>query len=203
MSKNRKTPKQGSAFLSFAFKAALLMSLLAFGLSSCLDIEGAFAQFAEGLEEALLQGGAPAGIEEVAANPVQGAPPADAGGEGGSQAGESPPADSDSLIKELFLAKAQDAAVEGRGAVLRTLADDSDGSRHQKFILKLENGMTLLVAHNIDIAPRLEGLKAGDEIEFAGEYVYSEQGGTVHWTHRDPNGAKKGGWLKWKGHIYQ
>lgn len=43
--------------------------------------------------------------------------------------------------------------VQGSGRVLRVLADDNDGSRHQRFILALASGRTLLIAHNIDLAP--------------------------------------------------
>ncbi len=52
--------------------------------------------------------------------------------------------------------------VTGGGVVDKILADDNDGGRHQRFILRLGSGQTLLVAHNIDIAPRLPSLAAGD-----------------------------------------
>jgi hypothetical protein len=92
--------------------------------------------------------------------------------------------------------------VDGSGTVARVLADDDDGSRHQRFILRLDDGLTVLVAHNIDIAPRLDGLRAGDTVGFRGEYVWSEQGGTVHWTHHDPAGRHADGWLRWQGRTY-
>ena len=85
-------------------------------------------------------------------------------------------------------------------AVLR---DDNEGSRHQKFILSLDNGLTILVAHNIDLAPKIENLRKGDMVEFFGEYEYSAQGGVIHWTHRDPNHRHEDGWLKHNGKIYQ
>ena len=43
-----------------------------------------------------------------------------------------------------------------QGTVERLLADDEEGSRHQRFILRLASGQTLLVAHNIDVAPRVD-----------------------------------------------
>ena len=106
---------------------------------------------------------------------------------------------SDEILAQLFDARASDVQVSGVGWVTRVLADDNDGSRHQRFILELNSGQTLLVAHNIDLAPRLDGLASGDEVAFNGEYVYTEQGGTIHWTHHDPNGSHQDGWLTWNG----
>ena len=77
----------------------------------------------------------------------------------------------------------------------RTLADDRDGSRHQRFLLTTPGGTTVLVAHNVDLAPRLEPLAVGDTVQFAGEYVWNEQGGVVHWTHHDPDGRHPAGHL--------
>ena len=96
-----------------------------------------------------------------------------------------------------------DVQVEGKAIVSRLLQDDNEGSRHQKFILKLANGLTVLVAHNIDLAPRISDLKAGDNIEYYGEYEWNEKGGVLHWTHDDPAGHHEDGWLKHKGITYQ
>ena len=46
------------------------------------------------------------------------------------------------------------------------LKDDNEGSRHQKFILELSTGQTVLVAHNIDLAPRIQNIQKGDQVEF-------------------------------------
>jgi len=93
--------------------------------------------------------------------------------------------------------------VQGRGVVARVLSDDNVGSRHQRFILELASGQTVLVAHNIDLAPRVPSLRAGDVVEFYGEFEWNEQGGVVHWTHHDPNGRHPDGWLKAGGRTYQ
>jgi hypothetical protein len=93
--------------------------------------------------------------------------------------------------------------MEGRGTVTRVLADDNDGDRHQRFILRLESGQTLLVAHNIDLAPRVAGLKEGDIVEFRGEFEWNDKGGVIHWTHEDPRGQHEAGWLKHQGRTYQ
>lgn len=93
--------------------------------------------------------------------------------------------------------------VEGSGRVSRILPDDNEGSRHQRFIVRLGTGQTVLVAHNIDLATRVASLKVGDAVELNGEYEWNERGGVIHWTHRDPRGSHVDGWIKHNGHTYQ
>jgi hypothetical protein len=112
-------------------------------------------------------------------------------------------ASADSVISDAFRNRQSNVQVEGQGEVIRMLADDTDGSRHQRFILRLASGQTLLVAHNIDLAPRLAQLKVGDTVEFSGEYEWNEQGGVIHWTHHDPSDQHRAGWLKYDGATYQ
>lgn len=93
--------------------------------------------------------------------------------------------------------------VEGSGTVVRLLADDQQGDRHQRFVLRLDSGQTLLVAHNIDVAPRVEGLRVGDQVDFRGVYEWNDEGGVIHWTHRDPSGEHFPGWLRHDGRTVQ
>jgi hypothetical protein len=93
--------------------------------------------------------------------------------------------------------------VRGSGMVIRILSDDTDGDRHQRFLLELSSGRTLLVAHNIDLAPRISSLSTGDTIAFYGEFETNAQGGVIHWTHHDPQGRHAAGWLEHKGRRYQ
>ncbi|HEY4714128.1 MAG TPA: DUF3465 domain-containing protein [Aquirhabdus sp.] len=95
------------------------------------------------------------------------------------------------------------SVVEGKGTVVKILKDDNNGSRHQRFILRLDSGQTVLVTHNIDLAPRIEVLNEGDTVIFKGEFVSNDKGGVIHWTHRDPQGRHEGGWLKRNGKVYQ
>ena len=94
-------------------------------------------------------------------------------------------------------------AYHGFGKVYRLLPDDNDGTTHQRFLLRLDDGSSLLVAHNTSLAPRLNGLKIGDVVEFCGEFVDNDRGGLVHWTHRDPRGRHAHGWLRHNGKIYE
>lgn len=92
--------------------------------------------------------------------------------------------------------------VRGSGNVIAILPDDNKGSRHQRFILRLASGQTILVAHNIDLAPRVADLREGDSVEFYGEYEWNDKGGVIHWTHRDYRGSHPHGWLRHDGSQY-
>lgn len=120
-----------------------------------------------------------------------------------STAGNQNSGNSDQKFQTAFERKQSNLQIAGSGKVSKTLPDDNKGSRHQRFILKLGSGQTLLVAHNIDLAPKIKGLKKGDAIDFYGEYEWTEQGGVIHWTHHDPQGRHADGWLKHNGKIYQ
>lgn len=109
----------------------------------------------------------------------------------------------DVVLANAYENRKSDIQVSGSGIVIRNLADDTTGSRHQKFILKLSSGQTLLISHNIDLAPRIKSLRKGDNVEFYGEYEWNSKGGVVHWTHHDPRGNHVGGWLKHNGATYQ
>lgn len=106
-------------------------------------------------------------------------------------------------IASAFQQRRSGVQVTGAGIVTRILDDDTDGDRHQRFILRLESGQTLLVAHNIDLAPRIASLSTGDTVEFNGEYEWNEKGGVIHWTHLDPDGQHQDGWLKHNDETYQ
>ena len=111
--------------------------------------------------------------------------------------------DDQNKIMQAYQQQRSNIQVQAQGIVKAVLPDDNQGLKHQKIILKLENGLTVLIAHNIDLAPRIDGLKKGDQLEFFGEYEYNPKGGVIHWTHHDPQGKHIDGWLKYQGRMYQ
>ena len=121
----------------------------------------------------------------------------------GSDPGISSPQSSSTAVQQAYDKQQSDVQVRGEGFVIGVLPDDVEGSRHQRFILELSHGNSLLIAHNIDLAPRIEGLRKGDKIGFYGEYEWNPKGGVLHWTHHDPAGRHAGGWLKHDGQTYQ
>lgn len=106
-------------------------------------------------------------------------------------------------LQHAFEKRLSDLQVTGAGTVIRILPDDNKGSRHQKFLLQVSSNQTLLISHNIDLAPRIQSIRKGDTVEFNGEYEWNAKGGVVHWTHQDPNGRHVDGWLKHNGQRYQ
>ena len=108
-----------------------------------------------------------------------------------------------SEIARLFRERQSGVVVEGAGTVEKLLPDDLVGSRHQRFILRIASQRTILVSHNIDLAPRLDSLRIGDEVHFRGQYEWNQRGGLIHWTHHDPGGERIGGWLRHHDRVYQ
>ena len=51
-------------------------------------------------------------------------------------------------IESAYANQRSDLQVNSSGTVVKLLSDDNKGSRHQRFILKLSNNQTVLVAHN-------------------------------------------------------
>ncbi len=109
-------------------------------------------------------------------------------------------ANSDDL-SALYAAQANDVLVKFEADVVRILADDNQGSRHQKFIVE-NRGHTVLIAHNIDLAPRVP-VKVDDVVIIKGEYEWNDRGGVVHWTHHDPQKRRAGGWIELNGKKYK
>ncbi|HIG65180.1 MAG TPA: DUF3465 domain-containing protein [Methyloprofundus sp.] len=106
-------------------------------------------------------------------------------------------------LKRAYKQEQSDLQVQGSGIVVKSVRDDLKGSRHQKFILRVAPGLTVLVAHNIDLAPKIEDLKKGATVEFNGEYEWNARGGVIHWTHKNPGNYHESGWLKHNGRTYQ
>lgn len=105
-------------------------------------------------------------------------------------------------VLDAFAERRSNVVVELYGTVQRVLDDDEQGSRHQRFILELPGAHTVLVSHNIDLAPRVP-IARGDAVRVRGEYEWNERGGVLHWTHHDPRGDREGGWIRHERRTYR
>lgn len=109
------------------------------------------------------------------------------------------------LLKKIRAAKEDTNAqfwMTAKGTVIKNLKDDTKGSQHQKFLFKLAPDVTLLVAHNIDLAPRAP-VREGDTVQIKGRYEWNNRGGVLHWTHHDPKGRKQEGYIYAGGKYYR
>lgn len=104
-----------------------------------------------------------------------------------------------SVFEDAFSNKKSNIQVKQQGVVIALLSDDTVGDRHQRFIVRISNNQTLLIAHNIDIGLRVPNVAKGKNLTFYGEYEWNDEGGVVHWTHDDPDGSHVGGWLEYDG----
>lgn len=106
-------------------------------------------------------------------------------------------------FEQIVQQRQSDVQLEIDATVIKILADDNKGSRHQRFIVEVAPGRTILVAHNIDLAPRINTLKVGDTVTIYGEYEWNDKGGVMHWTHHDPSNRHITGWIRHQGKQYQ
>lgn len=109
-------------------------------------------------------------------------------------------------LLEAMRARRSGVMLTVRAEVLKVLADDRDGARHQRLLLAIDEldaaYDTLLVAHNIDLAPRVPA-RAGDTLTVRGQYEWNEKGGVIHWTHHDPGERREGGFIVHDGERYE
>lgn len=114
------------------------------------------------------------------------------------------PAADNAAIARAFADHRSHIEVTADGQVERLLADEtSETGTHQRFILKLTgSAQTLLVTNNVSIGKRVP-VAVGDALVVHGEYVWSEQGGLVHFTHHDPQHTHEDGWIDRLGARYQ
>jgi len=98
--------------------------------------------------------------------------------------------------------RAHNMEVTVTATVRKMLPDDTEGLPHQRFLLELANGSTVLVAHNTGEAPRVP-IEAGELVTVHGEFIWNKKGGVLHWTHHCDNGSHEGGYIDYQGKRYQ
>ncbi|MDR0984368.1 MAG: DUF3465 domain-containing protein [Ruminococcus sp.] len=89
----------------------------------------------------------------------------------------------------------------GVGRVVKLLNNDFS-TDHQKFIIKTAENETLLITHNIVLAPELYDLKVGDVVEFYGECFQTDRGYGIHYTHHSTSRRHTSGYLRHNNKMY-
>ncbi len=108
------------------------------------------------------------------------------------------------VLQESFKNQQSNVMIDNvSGTVTAVLPDDAEGSRHQRFVIRISRDQTVLVVHNIDMAPKLNGLLKGDRVSVKGEYEWNDRGGLIHWTHKDPLSSHEDGWIDYNRVRYE
>ena len=114
-----------------------------------------------------------------------------------------PPSAIDRKLARAFKQGHTEFFIRVRASVIASLPADYEGIRHQKFLVELGTGQTLLIAHNIDLSSPVRRLRIGETILIYGEYIWSAEGGLLHRTHDDPDNVLPHGWIRYRGRKYQ
>lgn len=92
--------------------------------------------------------------------------------------------------------------VEGGGLVVtKILPDDNRGLKHQKWLVRLSNGITMQAVYNSDMCPRVP-VKAGDVIGMGGQFIWTKSGALLHWLHGDPKKRRPDGFVYVNGKYF-
>ena len=109
---------------------------------------------------------------------------------------------SDADIVRLVNAQKRADFVEGGGmVVVKLLPDDNSGLTHQKWMVRLSNGKLMQAVYNTDMCPRVQ-LQVGDVVAMGGQFIWTNQGGLLHWLHHDPRGNRPDGYVMVNGKYY-
>ncbi len=107
-----------------------------------------------------------------------------------------------SVVEQAFHDQQSEVMVEVEGRIVRILETHADRERYQEFVVRLANGMSLLVVHDTNHAGRIP-MSVNDHVTIRGDYMWSENGGTLRYTYRDSSPARRHGWIDHQGKRYQ
>ncbi len=91
-------------------------------------------------------------------------------------------------VEKAFKEKLSKVPTTVKGKIYRLLPDDHEDTHHQRFVVRIHDDHTVLIAHNLERAYRAP-VRIGDEVEIKGTYVWNKLGGILHNTHHDDRKA--------------
>jgi len=104
-------------------------------------------------------------------------------------------------VEKAYINQQSGVMAEVSGRVVRVLVDGQSETEQQKFVIRLQNGQNILVGHNIRVSEKVP-VEVNDAVTVRGEYTWSEPGGMIQWTSRDPGMERRHGWVEHRGKIY-
>lgn len=89
----------------------------------------------------------------------------------------------------------------GNLVVDKLLPDDVSGRPHQKIMIRLSNGRKVQIVSNLEFCEKIP-VQVGERITVGGQFVWTRNGGLVHWVHSDPKGQRKDGYVIYNNKSY-
>ena len=86
--------------------------------------------------------------------------------------------------------------------IKKMLREEDYREPHQRFLLILSNGTTVLVANDLQYGTYAP-VQAGNVVRIHGEYIWNERGGVLHWTHKSDEPRHESGYIDFNGMRYQ
>lgn len=105
------------------------------------------------------------------------------------------------LIQAMASRKNAHFVEAGNIKVTQLLPDDRQGLPHQKWMAQLSNGSKVMVVYNLDMGAYVP-VRVGDAFSVGGQFIWTKQGGLVHWTHKDPRRTRPDGYVYFDGTYY-
>lgn len=108
----------------------------------------------------------------------------------------------DSALVAAVGARKNDFYVEaGNLVVTKILPDDTSGLPHQKWQARLSNGDIVTIVYNSDMGVRVP-VHIGESFSAGGQFIWTPQGGLLHWLHDDPRHQRPDGYVLVNGVVY-
>ncbi len=112
------------------------------------------------------------------------------------------PATNDSEIVRALENRKMVNFIQGANLVVtRILPEDTRGNPHQLWMARLSSGSQVKIIYNLDMGERVP-LKVGDVFSVGGQFLWTNKGGLIHWTHEDPRKNRPDGYVILDGQVY-
>lgn len=109
--------------------------------------------------------------------------------------------DDKQLIQAVSARQNQYYVEAGDLVVSNILPDDTQGLPHQKWEARLSNGTTITIVYNSDMGDRVP-VQIGTVFAVGGQFIWTKQGGLVHWVHQDPKQIRPDGYVLINDVVY-
>jgi hypothetical protein len=110
--------------------------------------------------------------------------------------------ESDAQLVKAVQSQKRTHFVRGGGlTVVKILPDDRQGSPHQLFLVKTSSNQIIKIVSNLDLCEKVP-VVVGSIISAGGEFIWTDRGGLLHWTHHDPRGRRPHGFIEFNGKVY-